>query len=293
MKILILGGSRFQGKYLCNDLINRGHKLTVMNRGITGENTIGENQRFIRCDRKEDNPFRELEQEEFDACIDTSGYSAEDLQKSGKTINTENYIFISTSFVYKRTNNLVDRESAIEKYGDDEYAQKKIDAEEELIKQRGDNRFLIVRPTMLIGKGDHTERMILAIKMARNKLRPDSKTQSTKINLVDVRDYVKNLVYHIENKTAGIANITGVNTTIGKLWQKIENVDEREKAKDIEIIKNSYVPYSEDKTGNRYKMENPIENTYNLSKTIKEVSDYESNNELKRYDELKRKYSLI
>ena len=72
MKILILGGTRFQGKYLCEKLTSRGYSLTIANRGITGRVKEGENIQYIRCDRADKNAFETIKEKEFDACIDTS-----------------------------------------------------------------------------------------------------------------------------------------------------------------------------------------------------------------------------
>ena len=70
MNILLIGGTRFLGRYIVKDLASRGHKVTLLNRGSMAvpEEAAG----LITCDKNERELFRQaLTAERWDAVIDT------------------------------------------------------------------------------------------------------------------------------------------------------------------------------------------------------------------------------
>jgi len=293
MKVLILGGSRFQGKSITEELISKGHKLTIFNRGLSGVTKEHENIRHIKGDRKSKYAFDKIRNEVFDICIDTSGYNREDVNKSSKQLKIGKYIFISSTFVYESSKELITNTSKLGIDNKNGYAKSKIEAESALQKQIKEERLLIIRPSMLIGKKDHTERMTLAIKMAQKKLVPDEQRKKLCINLVDIRDYTRNVIHHLENDTSGIENITGTNTKISELWEKINELTTNKKEESREVDEVDYIPYSEDKTNNIYKMENKIGNKVSLQQTIKEVAEEAMNRKMEKHEKLVRKYLLL
>lgn len=74
MKILIIGGNRFFGKRLSKNLINKGHDVTLLNRGNFDDGLGGEVKR-IKCDRNEDVELEEqLKNLSFDVVYDQVCY---------------------------------------------------------------------------------------------------------------------------------------------------------------------------------------------------------------------------
>ena len=70
MKILMIGGTRLVGKAAVSDLTARGHEVTVMTRGKSGEHPDAAHS--IRCDKDDRESFSEvLNSENWDAVIDT------------------------------------------------------------------------------------------------------------------------------------------------------------------------------------------------------------------------------
>jgi len=69
MKVLVIGGTRFLGRAIVDDLAARGHDATVMNRG---NHPPPSNARSIRCDKSDRDAFRRtLTGEHWDAVVDT------------------------------------------------------------------------------------------------------------------------------------------------------------------------------------------------------------------------------
>ena len=75
MRVLVLGGSRFVGAWLVDELVNAGHQVTVFNRGQTPAILPAEVERLYG-DRQDHSQVREvLEGREYDVIYDVSGYT--------------------------------------------------------------------------------------------------------------------------------------------------------------------------------------------------------------------------
>ena len=174
---------------MCKKLKSRGHSLTIANRGITGRVKEDEKIQYIRCDRADKNAFKTLKEKEFDACVDTSGYNREDVKNSSKDIKTESYIFISTTFVYKKSEQDINKYSKTRTDDKNKYVKNKIDAERVLTEQRGKENILVVRPSVLTGIGI-TQKLVLRLRWQK-ELWPKINEENKKINIIDIR--------HIDN----------------------------------------------------------------------------------------------
>ena len=100
MKILITGGTTFVSKFAAEYFVQKGHDVTVLNRGsrpqISGVT-------LINCDRTQLGNL--LAGKHFDAILDITAYTQEHVRtlvESG--VRFEDYIFISSSAVYSETN---------------------------------------------------------------------------------------------------------------------------------------------------------------------------------------------
>ena len=71
MRILVLGGTQFLGRHAVDVALERGHDITLFNRGQTRPELFPEVEK-LRGDR--DNDLGALEGRAFDAVVDTSGY---------------------------------------------------------------------------------------------------------------------------------------------------------------------------------------------------------------------------
>lgn len=82
MKILIIGGTRFLGKYLTEALLKAKQEVTLLNRGTT-RNTFPffEDVHWIVCDRHDKEKLKSsLKNRTFDVVIDTSAYTPEEIE---------------------------------------------------------------------------------------------------------------------------------------------------------------------------------------------------------------------
>jgi nucleoside-diphosphate-sugar epimerase len=126
MKVLVMGGTQFNGLALVHELARGGHSVTIANRGKT-EAVLPSGIKRIQCDRTD---RAELEQalsgRDWDCVFDISGYRPEDVQSMIDILDgrTGHYIFASSTVIYAATDRLpiteghpVERGEAQNSYG--------------------------------------------------------------------------------------------------------------------------------------------------------------------------------
>ncbi|MCB0516200.1 MAG: NAD-dependent epimerase/dehydratase family protein [Chitinophagales bacterium] len=170
-KILILGGTRFVGRNLVEKLIEtEKYNITLFNRGNLNADLFPAVE-TIKGDRKVAEDLRRICAKDWDVVIDVSGYWAGALEQQ---INLQSgkigkYIYISTSSHYEfdETNpHLIQENEDLvpctleQKFSDNPmyYNQNKAECERILQKQNALN-YLILRPGLIIGKYDYTDRL--------------------------------------------------------------------------------------------------------------------------------------
>lgn len=154
MRILVTGGTVFVSRFTAAYFTARGHDVTVLNRGSRKQI---DGVRHICRDRHD--PALDLHSETFDAVIDVTAYTAQDVDALLNALSgTPRYILISSSAVYPENTPLPFREEAPlgpnihwGRYGTD-----KIAAENALLIRRPDG--YILRPPYLYGPGNEVYR---------------------------------------------------------------------------------------------------------------------------------------
>jgi nucleoside-diphosphate-sugar epimerase len=100
--VLILGGTRNLGHFTALALLDAGHAVSVLNRGLTADRLPGEVRR-LRADRHDTAGMRRvLEAQAFDMVFDTTTYTGHDARQAVELFSgtTERYVFVSSGQVY-------------------------------------------------------------------------------------------------------------------------------------------------------------------------------------------------
>jgi 2'-hydroxyisoflavone reductase len=102
MHILILGGTRFLGRYIVEVSLAHGHEVTLLHRGQTGPGLFEGQVERLLGDRTQD--LSALSGRTWDAVIDTCGYVPRIVGLSAGKIAGERlaprYLFVSSISVY-------------------------------------------------------------------------------------------------------------------------------------------------------------------------------------------------
>jgi 2'-hydroxyisoflavone reductase len=217
VKTLILGGSKFLGVHLVNALIERGHAVTLFNRGISNP-TPRTDVEFIKGDR--DTDLRLLSNGRWDAVIDTSGFVPRIVKKAAKALSaaTGHYTFISSISAYAdpfASNRDEDEplatmsDPAAEEITNESYGPLKALCEREIRSAFGGGA-LIVRPGLIVGPHDPTDRFTYwphRFAQGGNVLVPG--TQNHPLSFIDVRDLAEWIAQSLEVSLAGTFNAAG------------------------------------------------------------------------------------
>ena len=108
MKVLVMGGTQFNGLALVRELVRTGHEVCVLNRGKT-EAPLPSPVRRLYADRTDPDAVRAaLGREDFDCVQDISAYRPEDVELMMEIFRGRvgHYIFASSTVIYQPSNRL-------------------------------------------------------------------------------------------------------------------------------------------------------------------------------------------
>jgi len=227
MKVLILGGTVFLGRYIVETALARGHDVTLFNRGRHNPHLFP-NVEKLRGDRDDD--LAALRGRGFDFVIDTSGYRPEQVRAAAATLGQVNhYTFISSISVYRHfpPGRSFD-ESAPLAEGHEGYGPLKARSEE-AIEGALPGHVAHVRPGLIVGPHDPTDRFTYwprRVSQGGDVLAPGRKERP--IEFIDVRDLADWCVRLGEERRVGIFNAIGPGPrstlTMGRLLDECRTV---------------------------------------------------------------------
>ena len=231
MKLLIIGGTTFLGPALVGAALSSDHRVTLFNRGLTNHASVA-GVELIQGDRATD--LRRLAGRGWDAVIDTCGYIPRHVKLSAEALSDSvgHYTFISTLSVYPPAGAANRDESAelldlndptVEDVTETTYGPLKALCEAQA--QAGfPERCLIIRPGLIVGPRDPTNRFTYWMTRAARGGPAIAPPVDQPVQFVDVRDLAAFALRRIEAGAAGVYNVTGPaeRLTFGELlsWVK-------------------------------------------------------------------------
>ncbi len=223
MRVLILGGTKFLGRWLVSELLQRGHEITLFNRGLTNPQLFPQ---VIQIHGDRTTELTALANGHWDAVVDTSGYAPSVVRRSANMLSqaVERYVFISTLSVYADFSLTgVDEESALailaagqtsEEVNGETYGPLKARCEQ-AVQQALPGRVLVVRPGLIVGPYDPSDRFTYwphRVAQGGEVLAPGQRDRL--IQFIDVRDLVAWIAQMLENGQIGVYNATGPSTPL-------------------------------------------------------------------------------
>ncbi|MBA2616899.1 MAG: SDR family oxidoreductase [Rubrobacter sp.] len=217
MDLLILGGTRFLGRHLVGAALERGHRVTLFNRGKSNPGLFPEIEE-LRGERGGD--LSALQGQNWDAVIDTSGYLPREVRASAELLadSVGHYTFVSSISVYEsfvRTG--MDEDAPVLEPPDPEpegldwefYGGLKVGCER-AVEAAMPGRALVVRPGMIVGPHDYTDRFPYwrrRVEEGGEVLAPGDPEQQ--VQLIDARDLAGWVLRMAEEGRTGVYNATG------------------------------------------------------------------------------------
>lgn len=227
LKVLVIGGTGFLGPHTVRRLTERGHTVTLFNRGRTNPGLFPDIEQ-LRGDRKTD--LTALHGRKWDVVIDPSAYIPADVTRSATLLapNVGHYLLISTISVYAAldTPGLDERaplatlkDPTVTQVTGETYGGLKALCEQAAEKAMP-GRTTVIRPGLIVGPGDTTDRFTYwPIRVARGGEVLAPNTPDDFIQCIDVRDLANFIVLCVEHHATGIYNADApqASLTIGRL----------------------------------------------------------------------------
>jgi 2'-hydroxyisoflavone reductase len=220
LKILFLGGTGFLGPHTVRYALERGHDVTLFNRGRTNTDLFPELETIIgNRDPKIDVGLEGLKGREWDAVIDTSGYVPRIVGASGELLSDSvgQYLFVSTICQYDNwaeggTNGTEERPRAtLDDPATEDVATHYCALKaycERAVEAAMPGRVTQIRPGLIVGPRDNTDRFTywpVRIDRGGEVLAPGKPSDLTQY--IDVRDLARFMVHCLEQGLADTYNV--------------------------------------------------------------------------------------
>ncbi|WP_419942187.1 NAD-dependent epimerase/dehydratase family protein [Candidatus Palauibacter sp.] len=214
-RLLILGGTGFIGPHMVRHALERGHEITLFNRGRTNPGLFPGVETLIG-DR--DGALDALRGKEWDYVIDNSGYVPRLVRDSANLLRDAvgRYLFTSTGSVYDFDQDELPEDAGLLEVTDPEsedvgryYGPLKVMCEEAVREIFGD-RGTIARLHVVAGPGDPTDRFTywpVRIHRGGEVIAPGD--MDNPVQFIDVRDLAEFNMHLLEQDTGGIFNVAG------------------------------------------------------------------------------------
>jgi 2'-hydroxyisoflavone reductase len=234
MRLLLIGGTRFLGRHVVADALERGHRVTLFHRGKTRPGLFPECERILG-DREHD--LAALGGREWDAVVDTCGFVPRVVGETARRLagRTGHYTFISSISVYAdpvpagadETAPLATvADPAAEAITGATYGGLKV-LSERAADEALPGKVLHVRAGLLVGPWDYTDRFSYWVRRFAepgSALVPDAPAQL--LQWIDARDAAAWIVRCAEAGTVGTFNVTGPRepATLGGVLAEMRSV---------------------------------------------------------------------
>lgn len=222
MRLLVLGGTRFIGRAIVEAALRTGHEVTISNRGRSEPEAFGGDVEHLPADRDvvgAGGLADAVGTRRWDAVVDANGYVTEVVAASCAVLadRVERYAFVSTGSVYQHPlpvgadedSPQLDEAPPGTTDVDAHYGPLKV-ACERVVRETFGDRASIVRPGIVFGAHDYTDRATWWVRMAARTpalVVPDGPEAWTQ--LVDARDLADFTLHTLEQSLPGPYNVVG------------------------------------------------------------------------------------
>lgn len=224
MHILILGGTQFIGRHIVETLLAAGHQVTILTRGKSPDELPAQVER-LRGDRDEGaTGIAALAGRTWDACVDVSGYTAQQVRPSAELLSgsVQRYVYISAVSAYGDPQDrpvfedhplMTPAAEEVTEVDGETYGPLKVTCEN-IVREVYADRSTILRPQIVVGPYDPSGRYTYWLQRAMQggeMLAPGD--GSDHVQVIDVRDLARFVRTVIERNIGGSFNMSGLRLT--------------------------------------------------------------------------------
>ena len=225
LDLLVLGGTSWLGGTLARDALHRGHRVTVLARGESGDPP--EEVTWVRADRTDPGAYDEVAEARWDAVLEVS-WQPELVRGALAALGraAEHWVYVSSSSVYL-DEDVPDADESAPLHPPhtdpgvvdaEHYPGAKVTCERLCVEALGPERTLLARAGLIGGYGDRSDRLgYWPARIARAADHEPVLTppRGTPVQVIDVEDLADWLLLCAEQRVAGAYNAVGEPTTMG------------------------------------------------------------------------------
>lgn len=214
MRILMIGGTRFIGRHVVEQAVDRGHHVTVFHRGRTGVDLFRDDDRVELRTGDRDSDLSALSDGEWDATVDTGAYVPRQVHQLADALGVRGgrHLLVSSVSAYAspvRAGFTEDSPLArlddptVEDVTEQTYGGLKVLCEGAAAERFGPST-LVLRPTYVVGPDDYTWRFpwwVARIARGGRVLAPGPADAPSQV--IDVRDLAAWMVGLLETGRTG------------------------------------------------------------------------------------------
>lgn len=221
LRILVLGGTSFIGPHQVSYALERGHEITLFNRGRTNTHLFPGVEKLVG-DRNGD--LEALRGRRWDVCIDNSASRIRWVELSTGFLRdqVDRYMYVSSRSAYADTSAVpmtadhptyTYETAGVERNADRDqlpYGLQKALCEREVQRVFGPERSVVFRPGLIIGPRDRTDRFTywpVRIHRGGEVLAPSD--GSDPVQIIDARDFAEWMIRMAEDGHTGVFNAVG------------------------------------------------------------------------------------
>lgn len=228
LNLLVLGGTGFIGPHIVERAVERGHTVTLFNRGQTNTHLFPDLEKLKgNRDPDKDEGLSALEGRDWDAAIDTASFFPRVTGASANLLadHIDQYVFISSISVYKdgSIHGMTEdaevgtiEDETVEEITGETYGPLKALCEQAAYKAMG-GRATNIRPGFIVGPRDKAVNRFpqWVMRVAKREEIVAPGTPDDPVQYIDARDLAAFVVHSLEEKITGYFNAVGPKNRLG------------------------------------------------------------------------------
>lgn len=282
MNILVLGGTRYFGIPMVEELLRKGHDVTIATRQLAKDN-FGNSVKRIKIERTDPismkNAFKD---KKYDVVYDKIAYCSNDIKYAMDAIDCNKYIHMSSTSVYEPKKidtkeedfNGIDKKLIWCSRFDFPYDEVKRQAECALWQAYPDRNWIAVRYPFANGEDDYTERLLFYVEHTMKSIPMNIDNLNCQMGFIRSDEAGQFLAFLADKNFSGAVNGSAQGTI--SLNKIIRYIEDKTGAKAIITIDGDNAPYNGEPeySINTEKAENLGYKFSNLKDWIFDLLDY-------------------
>lgn len=250
MKILVIGGTRFFGMHMVEELLKDGHEVTIATRGLAKDSYGEKVNRMILERTNEDSMKKALAGKHFDVVIDKIAYCSNDVKYVMENVSCEKYIDMSSTSVYN-PKHMNTKESDFDGNANEviwcdrsafSYEEIKRQAEYALWQVYSNQNWIAVRYPVAIGKDDYTKRLQFYVEHTMESIPMHIDNLEHQMGFIRSDEAGKFIAFLVNKDFSGAINGSSEGTI--SLKEILDYVEQKTGAKAIIDEKGDRAPYN-------------------------------------------------